>query len=171
MTRKLTVAAVISALAVGFMLLSIIPLATIVVPAIAGALLIIIVTECGDRLAFAAFATVSLLSFFVVPDRDAVSFFFCIFGWYPLVKQHIERKFKKAIIKYAIKIVLFYLGLAVLSGSMLFLYDSQWISGIAAPFAIIALIVGAPIFVIYDLALTRVTEYYNKIIRPKIFRK
>jgi hypothetical protein len=169
MTKKLTAAAVMAALSVGMMILSIVPMTEIVTPALAGALLTVIMIECGNRLAYAAFATVALLSFFVVPNRDAVVFFVCILGWYPIIKHLLERKLPK-IAQYIIKILLFYAGIAAIAGLMFFVYDSQWVKGIALPFAIITIIAVGPIFIIYDMALTQVVMYYRKVIRPKIFR-
>ena len=92
-TFKIALCAIIAALAVMLMLItSLIPVGTYALPCFAGALLIAIVIEYGAKWALGVYAVVSVLSFFVAGDKEAVLYFAMLFGYYPVLKAFIEGK-------------------------------------------------------------------------------
>ena len=83
-----------------------IPVGTYAFPCFAGMLLVAVVIEFGARWALAAFAAVSLLSFFLSGDKEAVVYFIAFFGFYPILKSAIER-LKSKVLQYVIKYAVF----------------------------------------------------------------
>ena len=83
---KMALGGIFSSLAVVSMLISyIVPTATYACPALAGVMLIPIVIEIGKGWALCAYTAVSLLSFFIIPDKELVLCFVFFFGFYPIL--------------------------------------------------------------------------------------
>lgn len=90
-SRKMALTGMLCALAVAVMLLGgLIPLATFCCPAIAGLMLIPVFVECGERLAWAAWAAIALLSLILCPDKEAALLFLFI-GYYPVLRWRLEQ--------------------------------------------------------------------------------
>ncbi len=79
---------ILTALSVFIMFLAgIIPNLTYVIPAICGVLLLIPVQEAELRWSVFIYTAVSLLSIFIVADKEAVVMYIFFFGYYPIVKK------------------------------------------------------------------------------------
>ena len=90
-SRKIALCGVSCALAVTIMLLGgILPLATFCAPMLAMVVLLPVLSECGSRMAAAAYGTVALLALLLVSDRE-MSLIFLFFGWYPLLQPKLLR--------------------------------------------------------------------------------
>lgn len=63
-----------SALCLLLMILTIIPIATYTMPALAGMVLIVVVIENGYSTAWMVYAAVGFLSLFICPDKEAAMF-------------------------------------------------------------------------------------------------
>ena len=68
----------------------IIPIATYAAPMISAVLLLPILFEYGRKIAFTAYAAVSLISLFLGLDKEA-AFFYLFIGYYPIVKFQLDR--------------------------------------------------------------------------------
>lgn len=104
---------IISALSVFIMFLSgIIPFLTYVIPALSGLLLIITIKETDLKWSFFIYTAVSILSLLVVADKESAVMYTFFFGYYPIVKEVIDRKIK-SFLKWIVKFVVFNIGVVL----------------------------------------------------------
>lgn len=146
------------------------PFAEYTFPALAGMLLIPLVIEINKRTALLAYAVVSLLSIFMVSNKEAAMLFLFFFGYYPIVKNIIER-INKPFFEWIIKLLIF--NLSVVSAYVIII-NVMGMTELADELsmgmkwgAAILLGLGNVAFVVYDLALTRIIYFYVKKIRPR----
>lgn len=169
---KVALCGVLSAMSLVFMMLtSIIPVGTYALPIMAGILLVSIVIEFNAKWALAVFFTVSVLSFLLSGDKEAVLYFIMFFGFYPILKSYIERIKSKAIqllLKYALfnvcMVGAFFIGIYLLGVPL----EEFEIFGYNIP--LIFLLIGNIVFFLYDKCVTVVvinyiTKWRNKLIK------
>ncbi|MBQ5816359.1 MAG: hypothetical protein IIW33_02740, partial [Oscillospiraceae bacterium] len=159
--------------AIFMMATSVIPIASFAFPAIAGALLIVINVELGRKWALLVYAGVSLLSLFLSSDHTAVVSFIVFFGYYPIVKGIIE-KCRKPVLEWVLKMLLFNAAIAVgvlltilLFGMDILLMEYSEFGKAGLGIFILACEV---IFVVFDIALTRLITLLIYRILPKMRR-
>ncbi len=175
MARKSTQVA-IGGVAAGLCLLlmfmtGMIPFATYALPAVSGIVLIAVVAEMGWRTALVVYATVSLLSIGIVPDREATLLFIFFFGYYPVIKGLLERlPFKplQLLVKFAIFnatmvfsyiVIIYVLGIPDILESF---------GDFGRYSALVILGMGNLVFAVYDFALTNISIVYLQWFRPKM---
>ena len=166
---------VISAMSLVIMIFaSIIPTLTYAVPAVAGALLAVIVIEINKKWAVAAYAVVSILSLLVVPSKEASMLFVAFMGFYPIHKSAFE-KLKNKTLSWILKIAVFNFCMVIYYFLVLnFVTDAELINeaGDLGKYGIYIFWGFANIvFVIYDIALTRLISMYYNWLRKKIFKR
>lgn len=158
----------LAALSVTLMFISaLIPIAELVLPAMAGILLICAVYEMGEGWAFLIFAAVSILSLLISPSKSSAIYYIFFLGHYPIVKSFIER-IKNKVLKWAIKIVVFNIcvaGALFVSIALLGLPSNMLKYGYIA----LAVLLNVT-FVIYDNAMSGIVVIYITRIR-KIMHK
>ena len=81
---------VMAALAVVFLCLTVIPVATFVSPALCMLLLRIVARQCGRRIGWAWYGAVAILGVLLAPDKEAAAVFVFL-GYYPLLKPVFDR--------------------------------------------------------------------------------
>lgn len=170
---KIASGGVITALAVVCMLLTaIVPIATYSCPILAGMLLVFVVIEINSRWAFCVYAAVSILSILIVPDKEAVVYFIALFGYYPILKQSIEKQ-PHVFFQWILKLILFNAAAAAaffVTVSLLNVpKESFSIGGIYLPW--VFLIAGNFVFILYDIALSGLITMYVVRLRKYIFRR
>ena len=154
-----TVCGLFAAISVVLMLVSYIGTLSYALAAAAGALLILIDLELGTKYAFTVYFAVSVLSFMLC-NKEAALCYTLFFGYYPILKAFIEKLHNKTV-QWSIKLAVFIVAFAgvMILGAWLFsipIDDMGYgIIGIAA--LCVALVV---MFVIYDIALTRIITFY-----------
>ncbi|MEG1778509.1 MAG: hypothetical protein RR263_00280 [Oscillospiraceae bacterium] len=155
-------------------LTGLIPFATYALPAAAGIVLISVVIENGYPTAVMVYVAVSILSVFIVPDKEAAVMFIAIFGYYPILKGKLE-KIKFRILEYLAKFGVF--NVAVIAGYLFVIFAlgiddvMAEMNGVGKYAPLLLLGLANIMFIIYDYALTQVIGLYVEIIRPKILRK
>lgn len=169
---KVALTGVISALAVVVMLLTALPTMQIGLPVVAGALLIVPVVECGVRWGVTGYAVTAILSLLLAPSMESKLLFLLFFGYYPVIKAPIERLRAKPL-RIFLKLLLF-------NGTMLLTYfvllrfttaiDPQefTIAGVYLPGVVLAF--GNVVFLVYDVALTRLIGLYLRVWQPRVRR-
>lgn len=170
-TFRIAFGGIISALCIVLLLCTgLFPFATVALPAVAGVMMIPVVVELGAKWAYLVYAVVAAVSFFVTPEPAAMLMFVFFFGYYPIVKSSIER-IHKNMLEWAMKFLIVNAALIVL-----FLL-ARWIFGLAAvlpdirvfgkfTFLVFWLAANA-VFLVYDLALTRLAGGYIRWFKPK----
>ena len=156
-------------------LTSIIPFGRTALAALAGLLLIAVVTEIGTPWAWCVYAAVSFLSVFLVAYKQAVLAYILVLGCYPILKAIIEKKSKKwlgVILKLvffnAAAIVDFWVAVTLLSVPK----SSYKIFGMNMPWLL--LLGASAVFLVYDYALSLLAIGYYERIHPivrKVFHR
>lgn len=167
---KIAVCGLVSALSISLMFLSaVIPASTYACPALAGIVLVVLMIEFGPKWALSAYAATALVTFFLVPDKEAVINFVMFLGFYPILKGMIERP-KSKILQWILKFALFnvcIIAAFLISVNILSIPKESFnVGGVYLPS--LFLLVGNAVFLLYDLALTRVVSRYIKTWRKKL---
>lgn len=169
---KVALCGVFSGLALVFLLLTtVIPVGTYALPIVSGILLVAVAVEFNTKWAFAAYFAVSVLSFLLSGDKEAVLYFIMFFGFYPIVKKYFERiksKVLSMILKYllfnACMIGEFFIGVYLLGIPA----ESFNIFGVNLPLVFLAL--GNIAFYLYDKCVTVMIGYYITNLRKRLIR-
>lgn len=106
-SMKIAFCGIIAALSLVLMFLGgLIPVATVAIPAVAGCLLIAVVTEVGVKWGFCVYAVCAVLSLLLTADREAALFYILFFGYYPVLYA-VLGKIKRKAFRYVVKLLLF----------------------------------------------------------------
>lgn len=150
------------------------PFSTYALPALAGLLMVAVAAETGPRWAFTLYVAVSILSFLMTPDKEAMLMFVMFFGHYPITKFQLEKLKWKPLI-FVLKFLCF--NACVVIGYLIILYIFR-IPDILTEFGdfgkysvLVMLALGNLLFVVYDFALTQITRTYLFWFRPKFLRR
>ena len=169
-TAKITFCAMLAALAAIACLAAYFPYITYAAPAIAGLMLLPAVIEINVFWAFGGFAA-SLLPVLLLAETEAKLLYLFFFGWYPIVKALIERIDRRRI-EWPIKVAVF--NVAIVSA---YFVISRFTDVSLEEFgqlgkygAIIFLIAGNVVFVLYDIAVNQVASIYMVRIHRQIKR-
>ncbi len=147
-------------MSVVIMMLAYFPYFTYAVPAIAGALTVIIFIEVGAKWSLAVYLITSILCL-IFAEPEAKLMYILVFGYYPILKVYLERIKNKAlqfIIKFAVfnisiaSVYLLFAGLAGIDMAEFTEYGTYGLIGLIllANFA----------FWLYDKVLVRLTNIY-----------
>ena len=155
-------------------LTAVFPILSMTIPLFAGALVAVVAIEINRPWAFVTYAVISVLAFFVTPDKDAWLFFTFLFGYYPILKSYFEEfrlktvgvLCKLAVFNAAVTAI-FYILMNILGTLDLFeefgFYNEWLIPGL--------FVFGNLVFVMYDYVLTILILSYKKWFRPTFLRK
>ncbi len=156
-TKRLTTAAMLSALGVVLLLLgSLVEVVDISMAVIASLLCVFAVIEYGNSTPWLVFFVTGVLSLILLPTKTPAVMYCVFFGYYPIVKEKLERLPKG--VSWLLKEVIFNVALAVL----LILSRLLLLASDMNPMLFyVAFVVMAEIaFPLYDVALTRLISLY-----------
>lgn len=172
-TKKITLCAMLAALATAIMLLSHFPYFVYAIPAAAGLFIMIAVIETSCSWALGAYLASAFLVFLMADPESRLLYIF-FFGYYPIVKALLE-KMRKPVIEWLIKAVIFnasvllvYLVFAGFTG-----ISTEEFGELGKYGALILLLAGNVVFVLYDIAVSRMAMFYFARVQPtvrKIFK-
>lgn len=150
------------------MLTSYFPYLTYAIPAFSGLFIMITVIETDCKWAFASYLA-SAVPIFLLAENESKLLYITFFGYYPIIKALAER-LRKPIIEWVIKVAVFnaavVLAYLLLAGMFGISLDDLGEIGKYGP--IILLACGNVVFVLYDIAVSRMSMFYFDIIRPKL---
>lgn len=166
---------VASALCLLFMFLTgVLPFATFALPAIAGMVLVAVVVENGYKVALCVYVSVSILSLFMVPDREAAMMFIGFFGYYAIIKGNLD-KIKSRLLRISAKLAIFNTAVICSYAVIVFIFGLTEIieaDPVFGKYAFLILLIPANfVFAVYDIAVKRVAVAYIYWFRPKFLRK
>lgn len=168
-TTKITLSAMMAALASVFMLLSFFPYLTYAIPAIAGLFIMVVVVEVGEKWAVLSYL-VSAVIVFMFANIESQLLYIFFFGFYPIIKALIER-IRKPVFEWIIKFVVFnssvlcvYLIFSKIMGG--FAIEDFGALGKYGVYILLAL--GNIVFVLYDITVSRTAMVYLRVLHPKI---
>ena len=132
--------------------------------AIASVCVLLVLTELGGRYAWLTYAVTGVLSLIVLPLKTAAILFLGFLGFYPMAKAFFEQKFRGwrcLVLKF----------LLLNACTFLMLLAVRYVVAEALWFEILALVVVNIVFVVYDIALTRLLRAYVFVWRKKLKMK
>jgi len=163
--RRLVVCAMLSALSAVILLLgNLIGIADISALCIVSVATVVCAVEMGSYYPYLLWIAVSVISFFILPDKILASEYFLFAGIYPMIKR-ITYIFKQPY-AFILRILYFNLCAGITVVLMKFVFIVQDTSSIAV--WILTFVMFNLVFVVYDLALNSVTAFYILKIRRKI---
>lgn len=166
---------IITALSVFIMFLAgIIPNMTYVIPELASILLIVTTQEADLKWSVFIYAAVSLLSIFIVADKEAVVMYVFLIGYYPILKDIYDRRLHP-VLRFLAKFVTFSVTtiLAYLVIIYILLIPIEGMGRFGKYTAWILLAIGNVAFFLYDWMLGKLVLLYRKNMQKhirKIFR-
>lgn len=172
---RVALGGIVTALCLLLMLLTgVMPLLYLVLPMVAGALLMILVLEISPGWGFLTYCAVSLLSVFVAFDKEAALIFILFFGHYPISKLFLDR-IRWSPLRLAVKLCVF--GICAAADYFLTLYvlglDAlrEEFAGLSPALlaVVFALLTGT--FLLYDYSLGGMQQFYYHWFKPKILGK
>ncbi|MBQ8435828.1 MAG: hypothetical protein IJX24_07465 [Oscillospiraceae bacterium] len=172
---KVSLGGIVAALCLVMMFLTaVFPPLNMTLPLFAGMLILVVAIEVSASWALVTYATVTILSFFITPDKQAAIFFALIFGYYPVLKDIIE-KHKSVVMRLILKIIIFniaiiliYQLLVKLLGTVDLMEEFGFMNEFMMP--VLILILNGTLF-LYDYTLGLIKECYLKWFRPTFLRK
>lgn len=157
-TRRLAAAAVLSAL--GVVLLTVgafVDVLDLSMAAIASLTVVFAVIELGGKWPYLVYLVTAALSLLLLPNKSPALLYALFAGYYPILKAALEKHLKKPL-AWLIKIVVFCGGLA-LSIFVAVRFFTVTENSLFSWYYWLVLVM-APIFVLYDIALTRLISAY-----------
>ena len=171
---KIAYGGIMSALSLTAMFATgIFPFAEYALPALAGLFLVALVVEFGYRTGVVAYVAVSFLSLMITPNKEAVVLFIAFLGYYQILKGRLE-SLKSRIAEWAVKIGWFNFALLL---SYYLLIHVMGMTQLLEDAAVVKYglwflwVLGNLVFVVYDVALTRVISAFVLTIRPKYLKR
>lgn len=166
---------VCSALALVIMMLSsVIPVLTYALPAAAGTLMAVIVIEINKKWAAVSYGVIAVLSLLIVPSKEAALLFTGFLGYYPIIKSCFEKMKNKAV-GFLLKLLTFNAAIvAYYQVTLRFVTDADLMAdaGEIGKLGIGFIWLAAnAVFVVYDMALTRLISMYYNWFRKKYLRR
>ncbi len=177
-SAKTAMGGMITALSVVIMIPTALEVFVYALPAFAGMLIMLSIVELDKKWAAGIFAAVSLISLFLVPNKEAAILYVSFFGYYPILKALFESRLPKWL-EYVLKFTVFnvsmiasYLVLVKVLGIPFDeLMGIEGEKGFFAEYAVPALLgLGNIAFIVYDVATTRIITAYLLVWQKK-FRK
>lgn len=167
-TNKITFCAIMSALATVIMLVSYFPYLTYAVPAVAGLCIMVIVIEIDLKWAFLSYFVSSVLVFLFAETESKLLYIF-LFGYYPIIKSLIE-KIGNQLIEWVLKLLNFNIAVifAYFLITKLFLIPLGDFGPLAQYGVIVMLTLGNVVFVVYDIAISRMSQFYYYKLHSKV---
>jgi hypothetical protein len=167
-TKKITVSAMMAALASVFMITSYFPYLTYAIPAIAGLFIMVIVIEVDTRWAAVGYVVSALITF-LMAEPEAKMLYIMFFGYYPIVKSVFERV-KSRILEYLLKFAVFNLAviLCYTVVSTVFGISLENMDDFGKYTGLVLLAAGNIVFPIYDTCVSRMAQYYCVKLHPAV---
>lgn len=153
----MVLAAVLSALGVIFLTIgSLFQVLDLSMAAIASLLIIFSVIELGGKYPYLIFAVTAVLSVLLVPSKTAAMVYVCFAGYYPILKAKLEGGLSPAV-AWVLKLLIFNAGFAAALFASVKLFT---VLSLPSIWYLWLMLGGTVVFVLYDIALTRLITAY-----------
>lgn len=157
-----------AALAASFMLTSYFPYLTYAIPAVSGLFIMVSVMEVGIKWGFFSYLA-SAVPIFLLAETESKLMYVFFFGFYAIVKALVE-KIRKSPIEWIIKFAVFNASVLVvyLLFAGVFQVSIDDFGALGKYGAFILLGFGNVVFILYDIAVSRMAIFYLTVIKPKL---
>lgn len=160
----------LTALAVVVMLLSgAIGIGTYAGPLLAMAVLLPVLEEYGAKPALTAYAAAAILGILLIPDPE-LAWVYAAFGWYPVVRPRIAR-LPSPVLRTLVRLGICTAVCLLLYGAVLRLLGlTADLLEVSFLFNLLLLVLGNALFLLMDLALSRLETLWRRKLRRRFFR-
>ena len=174
-SQKIALCGVLGALSVVLLLLgNVLQIGTYAAPMLASFLLIPVLEDFGKRYALLLYAVVSLLSVFLVPDKELVLFYVLVLGYYPVLRVQLNG-IRSAVLRWLAKFACFNAAVILMYALLIVVLAPpelvQEFAQEGVPMLVLLLALGNLSFWLCDRALTAFTPLYRQRIAPKLRKK
>lgn len=174
-SQKIALCGVLSALSVVVLLVgNVLQIGTYAAPMLASFLLIPVLEDYGKKYALLLYAVVSLLSLFLVPDKELVLFYVLVLGYYPVLRVRLNN-IRRGVLRWMAKFGCFNVAVVVMYALLIVvLAPPELVQEFAAegtPMLLALLALGNLSFWLCDRALTAITPLYRQRIAPRLKKK
>lgn len=165
---QISLAGIASALSIVLLFLgSAIWLLSYVMPIITG-LLMIIITQClNKKTAFTVYFCVSVLSLFLLSDKECVLIYVFFFGYYPIVKDSIE-KINNNFLRWVLKFAIFNVSIVLSQLICVYVFQIPFDDFLGKWGIAVLLLLANCVFVLYEKMLKALIVLYDKKYKKKI---
>ena len=158
-TKRLTVCAMFAALSVVMLYLgSLVELFDISMAVIASLLCVVAVIEYGKGAPWMIYGATAILSLILIPNKTPAVLYAMFFGFYPILKEKFEKL--PRVISWVLKEITFNVALAIAGVATVMLMLGTNNALINPLIVGIAVILAEVVFVLYDIAMTRLISFY-----------
>ncbi len=166
---KYSAAGVLCALSVIFLAAgSIVWVFAYTMPLICGIINIMAIRTFDKRTAFVIYTATSILSLFLLGDKETALIYALFFGFYPIIRESINAL--KPYLKIPIKFIVFNAGIVAAELICVYVFMIPFDSFLGKWGAVIMLALGNLIFIIYDRLLDVLIIIYEKKYKSRIDR-
>lgn len=155
-------------------ILGMVPAFEYISPAIAGVLIWVIKDRLGIKYGLVSYLAVGILCLLIVPNYEASMMFLFLLGYYPIIREYLQRIPPKAV-RFIVKLAVFAATSVTAYMLLIYLFGMNELLDEADDFgkygSLILLGMGAVAFVLYDVFLGLYAPFYQKLIKPKIQKR
>ena len=171
--RKIALTGLLCALGAVIMLLGgVIPLATFACPMLAGLMLIPVFVECGQKLAYGAYAAIAILGLILCPDKEA-ALLFAFIGHYPVLRWRLDQM-KSGLLRILAKLGVFNGCILAMYALVLWVFQMDRIIAeyreMGLVLTVLTLVLGNLCLILYDRMIVTFTGIYVYKLRDKLIR-
>ena len=165
-SSRVALGGVLAGLGVAVMYLgSFIEVLDLSVAVLASLFCIVAVIEINRKWALGIYVATAVLSVLLLPNKFPAAVYLMFAGFYPILKEILEGKIRSRVAVYAVKMLIFNVAFAAIIAASVFVLRLPVYEG----WMLLALILlGNVVFVVYDIALTRLITVYLVTIRPRL---
>ncbi len=158
---------IITALSILILFLAnVFPTLSYTLPALAGALLLILVKEADKKWSFMVYLSVSTLSLILISNKEAAILYIFFFGYYVILKDIIENHFF-SFVKWIFKFAVF--NISIFLAFIILIYIFAIPDGDLQEYGKYAMLaLGNITFIVYDYTLSTLAVVYDKRWKSKL---
>lgn len=175
LSYRVSLGGILSALSVVLMFMTgLLPPLVYVIPAVCGAMLLVIAIEINFKWSYITYAAVSVLCMLLVPDKEAALLYVMLMGFYPTLKLTLD-KIKPAVLTWTVKLAIYNLLIVLYYNLVIFIVSDSTLRDDMSDFGKYGVYIfwaaTNVVFVIYDIAVGQLMQLYVNFIRTKILKK
>lgn len=166
---------VMSGLALALMfIMGMVPSFEYISPAIGGILILVIRKNLGVKYGLVSYFAVGLLGLLVVPNYEATMMFLFLLGYYPIIREYLQR-IKPKVLQWVVKLIVYAIPTVSAYMVLVYLFGMEYLLDSSNNFgkygSLILLGLGVLVFVLYDIFLGLFNPIYDQVIKPKIQKR
>ncbi len=167
-TKKLTVCAMLSALGVVLLYIgSFVEVMDISMAVIASLFCVIAVIEYGKSAPWMIYGVTSVLALILLPNKTPAAFYAFFFGFYPVLKEKLEKL--PRVPAWVLKLVIFNICFVlIIIAAYVVMWSQSDVQALSPILLGVMAVLAQAVFVLYDIALTRLISFYIVKLRNKL---